>query len=130
MIKFRGLTEENIWIYGDYVRYSVEYDDAMWEEQSFISNINSEYSSTHQVDEKSIGQFIHQYDHDGAELYVEDIVRLVIDGETVVGYIDFDSNDFMSSFVIVYNDSDIWTYFDDVELIGNIFENSELLDVL
>ena len=128
MIKFRGKDILRKWRYGDLIQ------------EKWITKLNTnEEAFMIKKDEKiytvlgeTIGQFTGLCDKNGKEIYENDIVsfNLKTDGEgqpNIIGYIEyqttFSSYRIMSSegsFALDYNIKEI-------EVIGNVWENMELL---
>ena len=68
------------------------------------------------------------HDKNGKDIYESDIVRYVDVGDIEhIGLVDFDTDDYMAQFVIVHNDGNIIYNFDGCEVIGNRYENPDLL---
>jgi uncharacterized phage protein (TIGR01671 family) len=132
-IKFRGLGKNDIWRYGYYFAHV-----GVTESYHYIR----ENSSDHRIDALTLGQYTGLKDKSGKEIYEGDIVRF-IDTE-------FTSNESGSSYddlpmlehIIWNEDESGWdvssrNYIDrqdfldqtgdDVEVIGNIYQNPDLL---
>ena len=116
-ILFRGKTQQYTrWIYGDLNHY-------MCDDGVFIAENGY---SMHRVFKETVGQFIGLTDKNGKKIFEGDIVLYVRDEE--LGQISYRESEAM--FVIEF---DTWlTDFDhlygkDLEVIGNIHDNPELL---
>lgn len=131
--KFRGKTLEDFksndnviiprgtWIYGGIV-----YDDTrVW--------IDTVYYGQIAVDKETVGQYTGLHDKNGKEIYEGDIVSFNLKSDSegqpyIIGYIEYQTTfsgyrimSFEGSFALDYNIKDI-------EVIGNIYENKELLN--
>ena len=111
-IKFRGKRLDNQgWAYGYY---------AMWQNDSTIFP-SSSIGKPYKVDKSTVGQFTGLYDKNGKEIYEGDIMC----------WPDYEGKKFQTRWVVEWNDkrsgwSD-WSPKEKAEVIGNIYENPELL---
>lgn len=125
-IKFRGFTTnytDNEWVYGDLIHYDtgeiyiIPQNDRYWD----IPNDGE------RVVKDSIGQYTGLKDKNGKEIYEGDILKFKNgtimyvrwDEQSVEFYLSGPNNE-----AAVLN---VW-HVDDTEVIGNIFDNKELLD--
>ena len=135
-IKFRGFTIDcldNEWIYGDLIHYDID--------ETYIIPQNDRYldmcwdisdDDDNRVDETTVGQFTGLEDKNGREIYEGDILKLIDeDGSEIIACVIFIN--YIGGFVLKEYMRDI-KYFriEDFgecnrEIIGNIFENKELL---
>ncbi|EKK0897948.1 YopX family protein [Campylobacter jejuni] len=67
------------------------------------------------------------YDKNGVRIYEGDILELFATGEIITGRVVYDKE--KARFELVTSDEDIvdFTFYIDIEIIGNIHENAELL---
>lgn len=126
-IKFRAKRYNNEWVYGNYVK--AEYLSKNGKYEYFIIEFKAD-GQTYEVNENTISQFTGLYDKNGKEIYENDIVEWagytmkILWGEDCgVGYgfiwepcgSNIDYVESMTGFI------------DEYEVIGNIFDNPELL---
>ena len=115
-IKFRGKRIDNSeWVYGFYTKIAVNFgqNDVIMEQTkggSFVPQF---------IDIKTLGQFIGILDKNGTEIYEDDVVSNGV-FVTVVEYCD--------GWYFPFGNSDTCLYSDEVEVIGNIHDNPELLE--
>lgn len=123
-IKFRGMGVNGEWHYG---YLSVVTDKRVGVPLgSYISN-KAGSPFAYQVRPETVGQFTGLYDKNGKEIYEGDVVRLTWrDNSTDVGRIGYYENAFVWG-------SPSWRIYRldqyELEVIGNIHENRELLEV-
>ena len=136
-IKFRGFTKnctENLWIYGDLVHYHkdrvyiIPQNRRCWEKPEDDYKISCD-SKFNEVDKKSIGQSTGFKDRLSREIYEGDILKFK---KGDIMYVEWD--DEYTGFILVDPTGDEgsasignWIV-EDTEVIGNIFENKELLN--
>ena len=136
-IKFRGFTKnctKNLWIYGDLVHYRkdklyiIPQNGKCWEKPEDDYKISCD-SKFHEVDKNSIGQFTGFKDRFSKEVYEGDILRFE---KGDIMYVVWDKE--YTGFSLVDPTGDEGSagisnwYVERTEVIGNIFENKELLD--
>lgn len=129
-IKFRGKAsrkDKDIWLYGDLIKIGDSYHiigkDDMREDGHHITQ-DSDVPTW--VNEETIGQFTGLFDKNNKEIYEGDIVK---DSEGRISYVKWLAQ--RCGFVLVYNRFDIiltgYGKIDYIEVIGNIYDNSELM---
>ena len=130
--KFRGKTKshfgdgqgnvvipKNTWIYG-----GITYDeDRVW--------IDTKYYGQIIVDKETVGQFTGLHDKNGQEIYEGDIVELKAENGccNMLGKIIYDNYDLAFELIDEEgNQEALWYAEQELEVIGNIYENPELLE--
>lgn len=135
-IKFRGLrTDSKGWVYGDLLRKN----DNRFGGQHFKIFVDTddptEEGELIKVDGSTIGQFTGLYDKVGKEIYEDDIVDVWSAGSHLKdGIIKFGQGT-AKFFILNKNSSAYWNLSgggdnyiqEDLIVIGNVFENPELL---
>lgn len=130
-IKFKGKNKDIGWVYGQlaydingnaYIILEVELDASYGFEETMLFA-----TMWHKVDKETLGQFTGLNDKNGKETYEGDIVYIIPEDER--GIIRWDNE--TARYVVVYDniitDFDNW-YGKDLEVIGNIYDNPELLE--
>ena len=130
-IKFRGQRIDNgKWVYG-YLFYDFDCTDKYapfinWKDNRYLGGIGEE-----EIEEEGIGQYTGLKDKNGKEIYEGDILKLSDIDTAIVKW-----NKEYASFIVkpiedYYFDDDILGkalyYNKDIVVIGNIYENPELL---
>lgn len=138
-IKFRGYSttfKENEFFYGDLVQY---HKDEIYIVEQNYRNWDILYSGI-RVEPNSIGQFTGLYDKNGNEIYENDILQVKIDGkeynpllvvysEVYAGFCMLSENTLNN---VIYKphrpiNPNWWDEIkDEIEIIGNIYDNPEL----
>ena len=120
-IKFRGVDiADDKWIYGSLVKVGKDYH--------ILGGGETEAHDYNIVDEESIGQFTGLRDKNGREVYEGDMFKF-INGDImyvkwVKEYVEFELMDANTE----TTNLNIW-FAEDTEVIGNIFENKDLLEI-
>lgn len=117
-IKFRGQENENKkWVYGFYQEYPKGY-----------VHIQNEYNDWFPILPDTVGQYIGVDDKNGKEIYEGDIVRVIEDFEEIY-VVEWDED--IARYVLTQNGATMCDfgdiYGDDMEVIGNVYENADLL---
>lgn len=139
-IKFRGRIRQGKWLVGEILSLNshkyIAPNDGDWFD--FIEWVpenvfHAPDSDKYEVEENTIGQYTGLHDKNGKEIYEGDFVRFhmhergIYESEYQTGLVEFGGGRF-------YADLDCSTlYFcgepDDYEVIGNIYDNPELIKV-
>ena len=144
-IKFRGKDEHGCWRFGwlevtNDGRFYILENDKYWFDDGFH---NADFSGSYEVHENTIGQFTGLFDRNCKEIYEGDIVKhpyidpifrdLVEskDGDGVTSEVVFHDGAFCVKYDVddfIYLDS--FTRYDHIEVIGNEFDNPDLIKSL
>lgn len=124
-IKFRGIDEETLeWVYGDLIHYD------KWGDDKYTYQIRDRDGNHFNVIDKTVGQFTGLLDKNGREVYEGDIVKHIPRNETYV--CEWTAIHACFTFVenIEYGESYYFQKIDEkkIEIIGNIYDNPELLN--
>ena len=127
-IKFRGMTnkrDESEWTYGDLLHYNDEY---------FINVFETEFGERaymERVIKKSICQFTGLHDKNGKEIYEGDIIRFTYEKDFRISLEDSETRIVNKAFEVKWWETQyniIKSNEVRYEVIGNIYENHELLE--
>jgi len=132
-IKFRGKRVDNgQWVYGYLLVYKDGTNTITTEaERTFTHNINGKpfysiYSKECEVIPETVGQYTGRKDMNDKEIYEGGRVKNNICFEGFwIGIVTFDEK--LACFVINNDSTQQFMYDTDLEVIGNIYENSELV---
>ena len=120
-ILFRGKRKDNDeWVYGSLITERNMFDGNLM--TMHIQDIEEPYDDN-LIDDETVGQFTGLTDKNGVKVFEGDIVR-IFDGEYFSGVIKY-SNE-QGSFTV--DDTSLHYWISDIEVIGNIHDNPELLN--
>lgn len=121
-IKFRGKRHNGSWVYGDLCTLANRFISIRENRYTYNGISHEEY----EVDEDTIGQFTGLTDKNGREIYEGDIVQW---DECVADYtfVTQSSEVFYDNRSASFMPFGEW-HSSDFEIIGNVFDNPELLD--
>jgi uncharacterized phage protein (TIGR01671 family) len=133
-IKFREKNKDIGWVEGQvaydlnedtYIIREVEQDSSYGLEEAMLFAI-----MWYRVDKETIGQYTGLKDENGKEIYRGDIVQgLFADQEEseIKGQVIYSKG--QASYIVIASNNDEWElgYLDNLEVIGNIYDNPELL---
>lgn len=130
-IEFRGKTKDNEWIYGYYHK---ETSTSIALQEYGINEINTHYIHTvidHlpfkiEVIPETIGQYTGLKDKNGKKIFEGDIVKYDNDYIKQIGVIEWNNKN--ASFQIKGISSSSMAHLKRMIVIGNIYENKELLE--
>ena len=129
-IECRGKNDENRWVYGYYVR--IEYPDGTFEHRIYTGETRGygdeytlPYIIYHYISPKTLGQYTTIKDKDDDKIYEGDIVMTENGNIGLIISVD-------GAFVVKYRDGTedalYWTAGKGLRIVGNKFDNPELLE--
>ena len=133
-IKFRGKRIDNgEWVYGYYFIEERDIEDGIiWRDIPQIQQRYGDHFQYFDVDLATVGQYTGLHDKNGKEIYEGDIiVGTYKDMGTDTGLVVFKGCGFKVEIPNVGDDElvDWERYSDSIEVIGNIYDNPEMLEV-
>ena len=122
--KFRGKRIDNgEWAYGYYFIEERDIEDGIiWRDIPQIQQRYGDYYQYFDVDLATVGQYIGLYDKNGREIYEGDILRFTYEREDFINTDARIAVEIPKIYYIINN-----PYNRNFEVIGNIYENPELL---
>lgn len=131
-IKFRGKNIKGEWVYGSLLISEIDVN------QKFINaEIHERFADSfsikkHVVNHETVGQFTGLTDKNGKEIYEGDIIGIhkSIGGVCRIGYCVFEKGKFINKYsgTSFTDELGIYGVMQQIEIIGNIHENKELLN--
>lgn len=118
--------EKGDWVYGNYFEESIDIEDNItFQTQYFIKSPYGDHYQDIRIDIKTLGQFTGLLDKNGKEVFEGDIIKSEIYEKEDTGTIEW-SNDGL----YIVNGNHLQDYhFGKIEIIGNIYQNPELLEI-
>lgn len=132
-VEFRGKSKLiGKWVYGNLIvkktkRQIETLEEKLYDYKYSIQRLNKseKYTST-EVIEESVGQYTGLKDKNGKEIYEGDIVYIIPEVERGTIVWDKETARYIVASYNIITDLDNW-YGRDLEVIGNIYDNPELL---
>lgn len=141
-IKFRGkIKDKEDWVYGTLLiipapptcigekkpdAYFIQFPNPR-----YMPDWNMPYNMVQaEVEPKTVGQYTGLHDKNGKEIYEGDIIKGLFNDQEepeMIGIVTY--SDCQASYIVIATNNDEWDlgFLDDIEVIGNIYENKDLL---
>lgn len=122
-ILFRGRRKDNgKWVYGSLLKQAGEYisKDEVTPNECWICGMRGEKDL---IVSETIGQYTGLCDKNGKEVFEGDIAR-VFDGEYINGVVGYS----LEHGVFTIDNTSLLYWLPDVKIIGNVYDNPELLE--
>ena len=133
-ILFRGKTDDGEWVYGSFCMDAREQFNGLCGVDGFIRLYDKAKGKmqTYEVDRETVGQYTGLKDKNGERIFEGDIAKVLQGKDKDIAYVGFENGAFMlyPKTGNIYERT-LWEYWYndwDVEVIGNITDNPELLE--
>ena len=129
-ILFRGKrTHNGEWVYGDFVRGN---ERKSLRDSIFVYDSETQSFNDYEINPSTLGQYTGLTDKNGKRIFEGDIAKVLQGKDKDIAYVGFENGAFMlyPKTGNIYERT-LWEYWYndwDVEVIGNIHENPELLE--
>ena len=129
-ILFRGKRLDNgEWVYGDFVRGN---ERKSLRDSIFVYDSETQSFNDYEINPSTLGQYTGLTDKNGKRIFEGDIAKVLQGKDKDIAYVGFENGAFMlyPKTGNIYERT-LWSYWYndwDVEVIGNIHENPELLE--
>ena len=123
--KFRGMTREGVWVYGDLIQTTPRVDGSTtsWIKERSVLGLGVKSTPTEsfiEVNSETVGQFTGLVDINEVEVYEKDILEIKMEGDWQV------TPRLVKNIWDVYlwiNESDSYLRVNSIKIIGNIYQN-------
>ena len=133
-ILFRGKTNDGEWVYGSFCMDAREQFNGLCGVDGFIRLYDKAKGKmqTYEVDRETVGQYTGLKDKNGKRIFDGDVAKVLQGKDKGIAYVGFENGAFMlyPKTGNIYERT-LWSYWYndwDVEVIGNITDNPELLE--